>query len=259
MSKPEANVHPDARIGEDVRIEPFATVMEDVEIGEGTWIGPNVTIMNGARIGKNCQIFPGAVISAVPQDLKYEGEYTTTEIGDHTTIRECVTINKGTKDRCKTEIGSNCLLMAYVHVAHDCSIGDHCIIANAVNLAGHIVLEDWVILEGLVAVQQFLRIGTHAFVAGASLVRKNVPPYVKAAREPLSYTGVNRIGLKRRGFDDDTIARIEQIYRILFVQNSNVSTGVEQVEQEVEAIPERDMILEFIRHSENGVMRGASS
>jgi UDP-N-acetylglucosamine acyltransferase len=259
MSKPEANVHPDARIGEDVRIEPFATVMEDVEIGEGTWIGPNVTIMNGARIGKNCQIFPGAVISAVPQDLKYEGEYTTTEIGDHTTIRECVTINKGTKDRCKTEIGSNCLLMAYVHVAHDCSIGDHCIIANAVNLAGHIVLEDWVILEGLVAVQQFLRIGTHAFVAGASLVRKNVPPYVKAAREPLSYTGVNRIGLKRRGFDDDTIARIEQIYRILFVQNSNVSTGVEQVEQEVEAIPERELILEFIRHSENGVMRGASS
>jgi UDP-N-acetylglucosamine acyltransferase len=259
MSKPEANVHPDARIGENVRIEPFATVMEDVEIGEGTWIGPNVTIMNGARIGRNCEIFPGAVVSAVPQDLKFEGEYTTTEIGDRTVIRECVTINRGTKDRYKTEIGSDCLLMAYVHVAHDCSIGNNCIIANAVNLAGHIVLEDWVVLEGLVAVQQFLRIGAHAFVAGASLVRKNVPPYVKAAREPLSYTGVNRIGLKRRGFSDETISTIEQIYRLLYVQNNNVSTGLEQVEKEVEAIPERERIIEFIRCSEHGIMRGAIS
>ncbi|MFB6258712.1 MAG: acyl-ACP--UDP-N-acetylglucosamine O-acyltransferase, partial [Flavobacteriales bacterium] len=221
MSKPEANVHPEAKIGEDVRIEPFATVMEDVEIGDGTWIGPNATIMSGARIGKNCEIYPGAVVSAIPQDLKFEGEYTTTEVGDRTIIRECVTVNRGTKDRYKTEIGSDCLLMAYVHVAHDCSIGNYCIIANAVNLAGHIVLEDWVVLEGLVAVQQFLRIGAHAFVAGASLVRKNVPPFVKAAREPLSYTGVNRIGLKRRGFSDETIATIEQIYRLLYVQNSN--------------------------------------
>lgn len=259
MSKPEANVHPKASIGENVRIEPFATVMEDVEIGEGTWVGPNVTIMNGARIGKHCEIYPGAVISADPQDMKFEGEYSTTEIGDSSIIRECVTVNRGTKDRYKTEIGSECLLMAYVHVAHDCSIGDHCIIANAVNLAGHIVLEDWVVLEGLVAVQQFLRVGTHAFVAGASLVRKNVPPYVKAAREPLSYTGVNRIGLKRRGFDDTTISTIEQAYRLIFIQNSNVSTGLEQVEQEVEAIPEREQILEFIKHSEHGIMRGAVS
>ncbi len=258
MSKPEANVHPDASIGQDVRIEPFATVMEDVEIGDGTWIGPNATIMNGARIGKNCEVHPGAVVSAVPQDLKFQGEYSITEIGDNTTIRECVTINRGTKDRYRTEIGDNCLLMAYVHVAHDCAIGDNCIIANAVNLAGHTVLEDWVVLEGLVAVQQFLRIGTHAFVAGASLVRKNVPPYVKAAREPLSYTGVNRVGLQRRGFSDDTIAAIETIYRILFVQNQNVSAGLEQVEQEVEAIPERERILEFIRNSRHGIMRGAT-
>ncbi len=253
-----SNVHPDAKIGKDVTIEPFATVYGDVEIGDGTWIGPNAVIMDGARIGKNCKIFPGAVISAIPQDLKFAGEYTTTEIGDNVTIRECVTVNRGTKDRNKTVVGNNCLLMAYVHVAHDCLIGDNCIIANSVNIAGHVVIEDWVILEGLVAIQQFVRIGAHAFVAGGSLVRKNVPPYIKAAREPLSYAGVNSIGLRRRGFDDKSILNIEDIYRTIYVQNSNISMALQVVELEMPASKEKKHIINFIRESTKGIMRGAS-
>ena len=175
-------IHPDAKLGANVTVEPFSTVYENVEIGEGTWIGPNVTIFPGARIGKNCRIFPGAVIAAIPQDLKFSGEETTVEIGDNTTIRECVTVNRGTTDKMKTAIGSNCLLMAYVHVAHDCIIGNNVIIANSVNLAGHVTIEDYAILEGLVAVQQFVTIGAHTFITGGSLVRKNVPPFTKAAR-----------------------------------------------------------------------------
>ena len=165
-------IHPDARIGNNVEIGAFTTIAADVEIGEGTWIGPNVTIMDGARIGKHCKIFPGAVISAIPQDLKFEGEVTTAEIGDYTTIRECCTINRGTKDKFKTLVGSHCLLMAYVHIAHDATVGNHCVIANSANIAGHVDIEDWVIIEGVVAIQQFVRIGQHAFIAGGSLVRK---------------------------------------------------------------------------------------
>src|SRR5690554_270385 len=187
----KAFIHPNAKIGKGVQIDPFAYIAEDVVIGDGCWIGPNATIMDGARIGKNCKIFPGAVISAIPQDLKYKGEKTTAEIGDNTTIRECVTINRGTADRNKTVVGSNCLLMAYVHIAHDVIVGNHVILANTVNIAGHVTIEDYVTLEGVVAVQQFVRIGMHSFIAGGSLVRKNVPPYVKAAREPLSFVGVN--------------------------------------------------------------------
>ena len=213
--------------------------------------------MDGARIGKSCRIFPGAVISAIPQDLKFEGEYTTTVIGDHTTIRECVTINRGTKDKFKTEIGSNCLLMAYVHVAHDCTIGNHCVIANSVNIAGHVEIEDWVILEGTVAVQQFVKIGAHCFIAGGSLVRKNVPPYVKAAREPLSYIGVNSIGLRRRGFSDQAIINIEDIYRTIYVHNTNTSKALKIAELEMPNNAEKDHILNFIRNSDKGIMRGA--
>lgn len=256
MSELRANIHPDAKIGDGVTVEPFSTIYGDVEIGAGTWIGPNVTIMDGARIGKNCKIFPGAVISAIPQDLKYSGEETHTIIGDNTTIRECVTINKGTSDAWKTEVGSNCLLMAYVHVAHDCSVGNNVILANCVNLAGHITIEDHAILEGMVAVQQFLRIGQHAFIAGGSLVRKNVPPYVRAAREPLSYVGINAVGLKRRGFAEDAIKEIEAVYRQIFVLNNIVSKGLEAVKQEFESEYSKE-IVEFFESSENGVMRGA--
>jgi UDP-N-acetylglucosamine acyltransferase len=253
-----AYIHPDAKIGKGVVIEPFVSIYGDVEIGEGSWIGANVVIMDGARIGKNCKIFPGAVISAVSQDLKYKGEYTTTHIGDNTTIRECVTIHKGTTDRNKTVIGNNCLLMAYVHVAHDCLIGNNVIIANSTQLAGHITIDDWVIIEGMVGTQQFVHIGEHAFIAGGSLVRKNVPPYVKAAREPLSYVGVNSVGLRRRGFSDQQIMNVEDIYRVVYVQNSNITTALKVADIELPSSEEKNTILDFIKGSTKGIMRGLS-
>jgi len=251
-------IHPEAKIGANVTIEPFSTIYKDVVIGDGTWIGPNVTIMDGARIGKNCKIFPGAVISAVPQDLKFSGEQTTAEIGDNTTIRECVTFNRGTSDKAKTSLGSNCLLMAYVHVAHDCIIGNNVILANSVNLAGHVEIEDHVILEGYVGVSQFVHIGAHSFVSGQTGVRKNVPPFVKAAREPLSYIGVNSVGLRRRGFSDAIIHEIEDMYRTIYVKGYNVTNAINIVEQEAPASREKDLIIKFIRGSVNGIMRGIS-
>ncbi|MES2139533.1 MAG: acyl-ACP--UDP-N-acetylglucosamine O-acyltransferase [Bacteroidota bacterium] len=251
-------IHPNAKIGKDVTIEPFSTVYENVEIGDGTWIGPNVTIFQGARIGKNCRIFPGAVISAIPQDLKFKGEDTTAEIGDGTTIRECVTINRGTTDKMKTAIGSNCLIMAYVHIAHDCIIGNNIVIANSVNLAGHVEIEDNTILEGLVAVQQFVKIGAHAFITGGSLVRKNVPPFTKAAREPLQYIGINSVGLRRRGYSNERILEIEDIYRTLYIKGHNVTNALAIIEQEAPASNEKEQILDFIRDSKNGIMRGIS-
>ena len=251
-------IHPNAKIGANVTIEPFSSIYDNVEIGEGTWIGPNVTIFSGARIGKNCRIFPGAVISAIPQDLKFKGEETTVEIGDNTTIRECVTINRGTSDKMRTAIGNNCLLMAYVHVAHDCIIGNNVIIANSVNLAGHVEIEDYTILEGLVAVQQFVKIGAHAFITGGSLVRKNVPPFTKAAREPLQYVGINSVGLRRRGFTNETVLEIEDIYRTLYVKGHNVTNALAVIEQEAPVSKEKDQILTFIRESKDGIMRGIS-
>ncbi len=256
MNQPLAYVHPGAKIAKNVVIEPFTTIHNNVVIGEGTWIGSNVTIMEGARIGKNCNIFPGAVISAPPQDLKYQGEDTTAEIGDNVTIRECVTINKGTADRMKTKIGNNCLIMAYCHVAHDCIVGDNCIFSNNSTLAGHITVGDSVVLAGMTAVHQFCSIGNHAFVTGGSLVRKDVPPYVKAAREPLSYVGINSVGLRRRGYSTEKIREIQNIYRILYQQNYNNSQAAEIIEAEMEATPERDEILQFIKDSQRGIMKG---
>lgn len=256
MNQPLAYVHPGAKIAKNVVIEPFATIHNNVVIGEGSWIGSNVTIMEGARIGKNCNIFPGAVISAVPQDLKYNDEETTAEIGDNTTIRECVTINKGTTDRMKTVIGKNCLIMAYSHVAHDCIVGNNCIFSNNSTLAGHITVGDYVVLAGMTAVHQFCSIGNHAFVTGGSLVRKDVPPFTKAAREPLSYVGINSVGLRRRGYSTDKIREIQHIYRILYQRNYNNSQAVEIIEAEMEATPERDEILQFIKDSQRGIMKG---
>lgn len=256
MNQPLAYIHPDARIADNVVIEPFTTISKDVVIGEGTWIGPNVTIMEGARIGRNCRIFPGAVISAIPQDLKYEGERTEVHVGDHTTIRECVTINRGTKAANVTRVGGHCLLMAYVHVAHDCLIGDHCILANAVTLAGHIEIEDYAIVGGMSAVHQFVKIGPHAFISGGSMVGKDVPPFCKAARYPLSYVGVNSIGLRRRGFESETINHILDIYRILYVRGYNVSRALDIIDAEIPSSAEKDLILDFVRHSVRGVMKG---
>jgi UDP-N-acetylglucosamine acyltransferase len=216
MNQPLAYVHPGAKIAKNVVIEPFTTIHNNVVIGEGTWIGSNVTIMEGARIGKNCNIFPGSVISAVPQDLKFQDEETIVEIGDNTTLREYVTINRGTVDKGKTVVGKNCLIMAYCHIAHDCVVGDNCIFSNNSTLAGHVSVGNHVILAGMTAVHQFCTIGQHAFITGGSLVRKDVPPFVKGAREPMSYVGINSIGLRRRGFTSEKIREIQNIYRILY-------------------------------------------
>src|SRR5574343_444045 len=244
-----------AKIGKDVTIEPFTTIAADVEIGEGTWIGPNVTIMDGARIGKNCRIFPGAVISAIPQDLKFQGEQTYVEIGDNTTIREFVTINRATSDRWKTKVGNNCLIMAYSHIAHDCRIGNNCIMSNNTQIAGHVELGDWAILGGLCAVHQFVKIGQHSFVSGGSLVGKDVPPYIKSGRQPLSYSGVNSVGLKRRGFTVDKINHILDIYRVIYNKGMNTSQALEFLEEEFPATDERDEIVNFIRESTRGIIK----
>jgi UDP-N-acetylglucosamine acyltransferase len=256
MNQPLAYVHPGAKIAKNVVIEPFTTIHSNVIIGEGTWIGSNVTIMEGARIGKNCNIFPGAVISAIPQDLKFQDEDTTVEIGNNVTIREYVTVNRGTVDRGKTVIGDNCLIMAYCHIAHDCIVGKNCIFSNNSTLAGHCTVGDYVILAGMTAVHQFCMIGNHAFVTGGSLVRKDVPPFVKGAREPLSYVGINSIGLRRRGFKPEKIREIQNIYRLLYQRNYNTTQAMGILEAEMEATPERDEILQFIKNSKRGIMKG---
>ena len=251
-------VHPTAKIGSDVRIDPFAVIHENVEIGDGCWIGSNVSIFPGARIGKNVQIYPGAVISAVPQDLKFAGEETFTYIGDNTIIREFVTINRGTAAEGKTVVGSDNLLMAYVHVAHDCVVGSHCILATGVTLAGHVTVEDNAIMGGLSAVHQFVHIGAHVMISGGSLVRKDVPPFVKAAHDPLSYVGINAVGLRRRGFSNEDISVIQDAYRILFVRGINTSNAILAIEQEIPDTPGRQAIIDFVRKSSRGLMRGYS-
>lgn len=251
-----SQIHDKAKIGEDVTIDPFSVIHENVEIGKGTWIGSNVTIYPGTKIGENCKIFPGAVIAGVPQDLKFQGEESTVEIGDHTTIRECVTISRGTIDKRITKVGSNCLLMAYVHIAHDCLVGNNVIIANAVQVAGHVSIDDWAIIGGSSAIHQFVKVGMHAMVSGGSLVRKDVPPFTKAAREPLSYAGVNSLGLRRRGFSSESISHIQEVYRYLFLNSLNNSRALEEIEVNLPATKERDEIVNFIRSSERGVMKG---
>ncbi len=256
MNQPLAYVHPQAKVASNVVIEPFVTIDKNVVVEEGTWIGPNVTIMEGAKIGKNCKIFPGAVISAIPQDLKFAGEETIVKIGNNVTIRESVTINRGTKASFETVVGDNSLIMAYCHIAHDCIIGNNVVMANAAMLAGHIEVDDWAIVGGMVAVHQFVHIGAHSIISGGSLVRKDVPPYAKAAREPLSYAGVNSVGLRRRGFSAEQINHIQDIYRIIYLKGHNVSQAVKLIEAEVPATPERDEILTFIANSSRGIMKG---
>ena len=255
MISPLASIHPEAQLGAGVTVEPFTTIAADVEIGAGTWVGPNVTIMGGARIGANCQIFPGAVVGAVPQDLKFAGEKTTVRIGDFTVLRECVTVNRGTVDRGETIVGNHCLLMAYVHVAHDCIIGDHCILANTVQVAGHVEIGDYAIVGGSSAIHQFVKIGPHAMISGGSLVRKDVPPFVKAGREPLTYAGINSIGLRRRGFSDEAVALVQQLYRTLFLGGLNTHDALEQVERELPATPERELAVAFVRSATRGILK----
>ena len=256
MLQPLSYIHPNAKIAKTATIDPFTTIYGDVEIGEGSWIGSHVTIMDGARIGKNCKIFPGAVISGIPQDLKYKNEKTTAEIGDNCVIRECVTINRGTTHSNTTRIGKNCLIMAYVHLGHDTIVGENVIIANSCNLGGHVIIEDWAILGGNINVQQFTRIGAHSYISGGISINKDIPPYVKAARMPASYHGVNSVGLKRRGFSQETINHIFDVYRILFVRNSNITKGIEMIEADITPTAERDLIINFVTSSKIGVLKG---
>ena len=256
MKQPLAYIHPDAKIDPSVVIDPFVTIDRNVEIGAGTRISSNVTIMEGARIGKNCTIFPGAVVGAIPQDLKFMGEDTLAIIGDNTTLRECVTVNRGTASKGKTVVGNNCLIMAYSHVAHDCVVGDNVIIANASQIAGEVQIDDFAVIGGGTMVHQFCHIGPHVMVQGGSLIGKDVPPFVKAGRLPLSYVGVNSIGLRRRDFTNEKINEIQDIYRILYQSGLNNSDAVERIEAELPASKERDEIILFVRNSKRGIMKG---
>jgi len=256
MKQPLAYIHPDAKIASTVVVEPFVTIDKNVVIGEGTQIGSNVTILEGVRIGKNCRIFPGAVIGAIPQDLKFKGEDTLAIIGDNTTIREFVTINRGTAARGKTVVGDNCLIMAYCHVAHDCEVGNNVIMGNATQLAGEVEVNDFAILSGGCLVHQFTRIGSHVMVQGGSKIGKDVPPFVTAGREPLSYAGINSIGLRRRGFTNEQIRDIQDVYRYIFQSGMNTTHAIERIQTELPATKERDEILLFVKNSPRGIIKG---
>jgi UDP-N-acetylglucosamine acyltransferase len=256
LISPLSSIHPNAKIGRDVTVGPFTCIEDDVEIGDGTWIGPNVTLFSGARIGKDCKIFPGAVIAGIPQDLKFDGEYSTAEIGDRVIIRECVTVNRGTSYSYTTKVGADTLLMAYVHVAHDCVIGSQCILANSTNLAGHVIIEDNVAFGGMSGAHQFIRVGKHSFIAGGTLLRKDVPPYVMAAKDPTVYSGINSIGLKRRNFTIDQIHVIQDIYRYIYNSGLNITQALQKVEEDFKHSAIRDDIVHFIRNSERGVIKG---
>ena len=256
MKQPFAYIHPADKIHPSVVIDPFVTIDQNVEIGEGTHISSNCTIMEGARIGKGCKIFPGAVISGIPQDLKFKGEETVAIIGDNTTIRECVTVNRGTASKGHTIVGNNCLIMAYSHVAHDCQIGNNVIMSNATQVAGEVQVDDFAVIGGGSLIHQFCHIGSHVMLQGGSRVNKDIPPFVKAGRDPIAYTGVNSIGLRRRNFTNDQIRDIQEIYRYLYLSRLNVSDAVDRIEAELPATCERDAIIEFIRNSKRGIVRG---
>jgi UDP-N-acetylglucosamine acyltransferase len=250
-----AFIHPEAKIGKNVIIEPFAYIAGNVSIDEGTWVGPNATILDGARIGKNCKIFPSAVVSGIPQDLKFRGEETTAELGDNTTVRECATVNRGTSAVGKTVVGNNCLLMAYSHVGHDCAIKNNVIIGNSTALAGEVDVDDWAILSAGTMAHQFSHIGAHVMIGGGGKVRIDVPPFIKADRDPLAFMGLNSVGLTRRGFEKERIDEIHEIYRTIYQKGLNISQALECVEKEFKPSADRDYILEFIRKSERGIIR----
>jgi UDP-N-acetylglucosamine acyltransferase len=256
MHRSLSYIDPQAKLAKNVVVEPFVTIEKNVEIGSGTWIGSNVTIMEGARIGENREIFPGAVISAIPQDLKFEGEESLAIIGDNTIIRECATINRATKATGKTIVGKNCLIMAYAHIAHDCVIGNNAVVVNNVAMGGHVEIGEHAIIGGLTAVHQFIKIGKHCMVSGGSLVRKDIPPYVKAGREPLSFIGINSIGLRRKKFSESEITEIQDIYRILYQKGNNNTQAINKIEIDFKISEIRDEIISFVRGSGRGIMRG---
>lgn len=257
MNQPQlAVINPNAKIHPSVQIGPFSTIHDNVEIGEGTIIESNVTIFPGSRIGKNCHIFPGAVVGAIPQDLKFRGEDTLAIIGDNTVLRECSTVHRGTASRGTTEVGKNCLIMCYSHIAHDCVIGNNVIISNASQLAGEVHVDDFAIIGGGTLIHQFCHLGSYLMIQGGALINKDIPPFVKAAREPISYVDINVIGLHRRGFSQETIDNIQNIYRALYLSRLNVTEALQQIEKDIPETPERDMIINFIRNSKRGIIRG---
>lgn len=252
---PTALVHDDAELGQGVSVGPFAIVGPGVRIGDGTEIGPRVLIERDTHVGEDCRIFNGAVLGTDPQDLKYQGEPTLLRVGDRTVIREFATLNRGTTASGRTLVGSDCLLMAYTHVAHDCELGNHVILSNSVNMAGHVIIEDWVIIGGITPIHQFVRIGAHAFVGGGSRIPQDVPPYCRVAGNPPGLYGLNSVGLERRGFSAEVRAALKKAYRILFQSKLTVREAVERAEQEIPDVPEVRHLLSFVRASERGITR----
>ena len=257
---PLATVHPDAKLGDNVEVGPYAYIAANVEIGDGCKILPHATIFDYVKMGKNCTVFPGAVIGAIPQDLKFDGEVTYVEIGDNVNIRECATINRGTKASGKgvTKIGSNTLMMSYTHVAHDCTVGEHCILVSYVGIAGETDVDDWAILGGGTMAHQFSKIGKHAMVGGGSKINKDIPPFILCGRDPITFAGINIVGLRRRGFTSDQIRNIKDIYDIIYSSGMNVSDACARVEIGFPQSEERDTILNFIRNSKRGIVRSNS-
>lgn len=251
------SVHPDAKIGNNVHIGDFTTIYEDVEIGDNCTIYGNVTIFPGARIGSGVRIFPGAVVSAIPQDLKFRGEETQAFIGDGTTLRECVTVNRGTAAKGKTVVGQNCLIMAYSHVAHDCLIGNRVIVSNACQFAGEVQIDDAAVIGGGSLIHQFCHLGRNIMLQGGALVNKDIPPFVKAAREPISYVGLNSIGLHRNGFTDEQIKEIADVYRLMYLSDLNVTNAVKLIQEKLPQSELRDEIINFVNSSTRGVIRSA--
>ena len=251
-----AYVHPEAKLGENVIVEPFAYVDQNTEIGDGTRVMTHATVLSGARIGKDCTIFPHATVAGIPQDLKFRGEDTEAIIGDNTIIRECATVNRGTASKGFTKVGANCLIMAYSHIAHDCVLNDHIILGNATQLAGEVEIDDYAIISGGALVHQFTKIGAHVMIQGGSKVGKDIPPYVMVGREPITFVGLNVVGLRRRGFISERINSIQEIYRYLYQSGFNITQAAERIEKELPVSDDRDHVLEFIRSSSRGIVRG---
>ena len=254
---PLAVVHPEAQIGANVQIDPFVVVEKDVVIGDNTHLFPHSVILDGARIGKNCKVFPGAVVAGIPHDLKFKGEITTAAIGDNTTLRECVTLNRGTASKGKTVVGNNCLIMAYSHVAHDCVLKNNIIVGNASQIAGEVEVDDFAIISGGTLVHQFSRISKHVMIQGGSRIGKDIPPYTLIGRDPIVYCGINIVGLRRRGFTNQQVYLIQDIYRTLYTRGLNNSDALKAIETEYEPSEERDLILNFIKASKRGIVRGS--
>jgi UDP-N-acetylglucosamine acyltransferase len=254
---PLAVVHPNAKIGENTTVGPFTVIEGDVVIGDNCYIHSNAVILDGARIGNNCKVFPGAVVAGIPQDLKFRGEITTAEIGDNTTLRECVTVNRGTAAKGKTVVGKNCLIMAYSHIAHDCVLKDNIIIGNASQIAGEVEIDDFAIVSGGTLVHQFSKISKHVMIQGGSRIGKDIPPYTLIGRDPIVYCGINIVGLRRRGFTNEQVYMIQDIYRTIYTRGLNNSDALKAIETEYAPCEERDLILNFIKSSKRGIVRGS--